>query len=111
LKNIYYPKYVTPDIYLQYKTVKGGFGGLFSITFYSDLAAQQFFDSLVIAKGPSLGTNFTLACPYTILAHYHELDWASRYGVEPGLIRVSVGLEDKNVLLKMFQQSLDAITE
>ncbi|KAF0408176.1 PLP-dependent transferase [Gigaspora margarita] len=111
VKNVYYPKYVTPDIYLQYKTVKGGFGGLFSITLYSDLAAQQFFDSLVIAKGPSLGTNFTLACPYTILAHYQELDWASRYGVEPGLIRVSVGLEDKNVLLKMFQQSLDAITE
>ncbi|CAG8683271.1 22417_t:CDS:2 [Gigaspora margarita] len=111
VKNVYYPKYVTPEIYLQYKTVKGGFGGLFSITLYSDLAAQQFFDSLVIAKGPSLGTNFTLACPYTILAHYQELDWASRYGVEPGLIRVSVGLEDKNVLLKMFQQSLDAITE
>ena len=28
-------------------------------------------------KGPSLGTNFTLACPYTILGHYLELDWAA----------------------------------
>ncbi|CAG8634732.1 3425_t:CDS:2, partial [Racocetra fulgida] len=104
VKKIYYPKYITPEIYLQYKTVKGGFGGLFSVIFHSDLASQQFFDSLIVAKGPSLGTNFTLACPYTILAHYHELDWASSYGVEPGIIRVSVGLEDKNDLLKRFQQ-------
>ncbi|CAG8478421.1 3782_t:CDS:2 [Racocetra persica] len=111
VKKIYYPKYITPEIYLQYKTVKGGFGGLFSVIFHSDLASQQFFDSLIIAKGPSLGTNFTLACPYTILAHYNELDWASGYGVEPGIIRVSIGLEDKNDLLKRFQQSLDAITE
>ncbi|CAG8614755.1 21684_t:CDS:2 [Cetraspora pellucida] len=111
VKKLYYPKYITPNIYLQYMIVKGGFGGLFSIIFHSDLASQQFFDSLVIAKGPSLGTNFTLACPYTILAHYHELDWASSYGVEPGLIRVSVGLEDKIDLLERFQQSLDAITE
>ncbi|CAG8525213.1 2733_t:CDS:2, partial [Scutellospora calospora] len=111
VKKVYYPKYITPDIYLQYKTAEGGFGGLFSVTFHSDLASQQFFDSLEVAKGPSLGTNFTLACPYTILAHYAELDWVSSYGIEPGLVRVSIGLEDKNVLLKKFQYSLDAITE
>ncbi|GES88815.1 PLP-dependent transferase [Rhizophagus clarus] len=111
VKKVYYPKYITPEIYSQYKKVDGGYGGLFSLTFYSSKASQQFFDSLPIAKGPSLGTNFTLACPYTILAHYLELDWAAKFGVEADLIRVSVGLEDKETLLSGFQKGLDAITE
>ena len=34
-----------------------------------------FFDALEVQKGPSLGTNFTLACPYTVLAHY-MVPWA-----------------------------------
>ncbi|RIA95122.1 pyridoxal phosphate-dependent transferase [Glomus cerebriforme] len=111
VKKVYYPKYITPEIYSQYKKVNGGYGGLFSLTFYSSKASQQFFDSLPIAKGPSLGTNFTLACPYTILAHYLELDWAAKFGVEAGLVRVSVGLEDRKVLLEGFQKGLDAITD
>jgi len=35
-----------------------------------------------------------LVCPYTLLAHYVELDWAATYGVSDRLIRVSVGIED-----------------
>ncbi|CAG8547353.1 6573_t:CDS:2 [Acaulospora colombiana] len=111
VKKVYYPKYIDPEIYLQYKTTKGGYGGLFSVTFHSDLASRQFFDALQVAKGPSLGTNVTLACPYTILAHYFELDWALSYGVEFGLVRVSIGLEDIESLLKVFQEGLDAICE
>ncbi|CAB4446279.1 unnamed protein product [Rhizophagus irregularis] len=111
IKEVYYPKYITPEIYSQYKKINGGYGGLFSLTFYSSKASQQFFDSLPIAKGPSLGTNFTLACPYTILAHYFELDWASKFGVEANLVRVSVGLEDREMLLKGFQKGLDSITD
>ena len=111
VKKVYYPKYITPEIYSDYKNEDGGYGGLFSLTFHSLKASQQFFDSLPIAKGPSLGTNFTLACPYTILAHYFELDWAAKFGVEVGLVRVSVGLEDKETLLEGFQKGLDAITD
>ncbi|CAG8560702.1 4160_t:CDS:2 [Ambispora gerdemannii] len=111
VKKVYYPKFVSSEIYVQYMRRNGGYGGLFSITFHSELASAQFFDALPIAKGPSLGTNFTLACPYTILAHYTELDWAAGFGVEKGLVRVSVGLEDKEILLAAFQTSLDAITD
>ncbi|CAI2175922.1 3034_t:CDS:2 [Funneliformis geosporum] len=111
VKKVYYSKYITPEIYSQYKIEKGGYGGLFSLTFYSSKASQQFFDALPIAKGPSLGTNFTLACPYTILAHYLELDWAAKFGVEAGLVRVSVGLENKEKLLEGFQKGLDSIND
>lgn len=57
----------------------------------------MFYDALNLSKGPSLGTNFTLVCPYTLLAHYYELPWAKDFGVEKDLIRISVGLEDINV--------------
>nr|VWP00441.1 STE/STE11/CDC15 protein kinase [Ganoderma boninense] len=67
-----------------------------------------FDDALPCMKGPSLGTNFTLACPYTILAHYAELDWAAGWGVEAGLVRVSVGLEERAALLRGFGAALEA---
>ena len=38
--------------------------------------AMKLYDSLSVNKGPRLGTNFTLACPSTILAHYTELCFA-----------------------------------
>jgi cystathionine gamma-synthase len=70
-------------------------------------AATGFYDRLGVAKGPSLGTNFTLACPYTILAHYTELDFAAKYGIGAFLIRVSVGLEDPEELGAVFQKALE----
>ncbi|ODN97438.1 cystathionine gamma-synthase [Cryptococcus wingfieldii CBS 7118] len=112
IKKVYYPRYITSDTYAaaQRKQTlgKGGYGGLFSLTFTSLAASQAFFDTLECAKGPSLGTSFTLASPYTILAHYLELDWAAQYGVEKGLVRISVGQEDKAVLKGWFESALAA---
>ncbi|KAF9174086.1 hypothetical protein BGX20_001061 [Mortierella sp. AD010] len=111
VKEVYYPKYVTTANYLTHKVEGAGFGGLFSVIFHSAKGSEQFFDALPFYKGPSLGTNFTLACPYTILAHYYELDWAAQFGIDRNLIRVAVGLEDKEVLFQGFNEALDAITD
>ncbi|KAF5389633.1 hypothetical protein D9757_004155 [Collybiopsis confluens] len=116
VKDVAYPKYTTPQHYercrIQAKPEcgieKGGFGGLFSVTFTSEAASHAFFDALPCMKGPSLGTNFTLACPFTILAHFNELEWAAQYGVDADLVRVSVGLEDTNKLLADFNVALKA---
>ncbi|WVQ94628.1 hypothetical protein IAU59_001708 [Kwoniella sp. CBS 9459] len=112
VKKVYYPRFQTPELYAQAQrkptTGKGGFGGLFSVTFTSDEASKAFYDTLGCAKGPSLGTSFTLASPYTILAHYLELDWAAEYGVERGLVRISVGQEDEAVLKQWFESALEA---
>jgi len=70
--------------------------------------AQVVYDALRVSKGPSLGTNFTLACPYTQLAHYDELAWAESCGVAADLLRVSVGLEDPDELWMRFQRALDS---
>ena len=61
VKEVYYPKYSpTRAFYDACRTPHGGYGGLLSITFHSTAAAVIFFDAIEIAKGPSLGTNFTL---------------------------------------------------
>ncbi|RDW87199.1 cystathionine gamma-synthase [Aspergillus mulundensis] len=110
VKNVYYPKFSpTLSLYEAFRTPNGGYGGLFSVTFHSTTEAIAFFDNLEVLKGPSLGTNFTLSSPYTLLAHYGELEWASSFGVEFDLVRVSVGLEDVSVLRTKVQQALDAV--
>lgn len=111
VKTVYYPKYTTAQHYARCKRPGGGFGGLFSVTFHDPRVSQAFFDALPCHKGPSLGTNFTLACPYTILGHYVELDWAAEYGVEKDLVRVSVGMEDQKVLLEGFEKALKVAVE
>jgi len=83
-----------------------GYGMLLSFTLRDRSAAPGVYDRLRVNKGPSLGTNYTLACPYTLLAHYTELDWAERCGVRRDLIRVSVGLEDPADLIARFAEAL-----
>jgi cystathionine gamma-synthase len=56
-----------------------------------------------------LGTNFTLTSPYAILAYYTELDWAAQFGVEKGLVRISVGLEVTDKIVGVFKSALAAI--
>ncbi len=80
---------------------------MLSVTFHDSRQAVAFFDALETAKGPSLGTNFTLTSPYVLLAHYQELDWAAKFGVDPNLVRVSVGLEELSRLQFVFRAALD----
>lgn len=119
IQAVYYPKYVTREHYdacrrkQPYTSIgtaprQGGYGGLLSVEFATRESAQAFYDNLTCAKGPSLGTNCTLACPYTLLAHYVELDWAASMEVSSNLVRVSVGLEDTQALLADFASALAA---
>ncbi len=107
---IYYPKYTMKAAYDEVKRETGGYGSLFSIVLHNAAQhAPRFYDALRVSKGPSLGNNFTLACPYTLLAHFTELDWAESHGVSPNLVRVSVGLESIEDLKVRFAEALDAI--
>jgi cystathionine gamma-synthase len=86
---------------------QGGYGGLFSLVLHeAPVRSPVFYDRLRVSKGPSLGTEFTLACPYTLLAHYDELDWAESCGVSRDLIRVSTGLEPVDDLIGRFAEAL-----
>ena len=85
----------------------GGYGSLLSFLPATPATmAPRIYDALDVSKGPSLGTDFTLACPYTLIAHYRELDWAETHGVSRWLLRVSVGLEDFDDLQARFSLAL-----
>jgi cystathionine gamma-synthase len=107
VERIDYPKYRSHENYRAFMRSKGGYGGLFSIILReAERNAPAVFDALEIAKGPNLGTNFSICCPYTILAHFNELDFAARCGISPHLLRVSVGLEDPEWLIERFERAL-----
>lgn len=109
VKQVYYPSYrESRKYYDACRNPNGGYGGLLSVTFHETEQAVVFYDALEVHKGPSLGTNFTLSCPYTILAHYGELEWAASFGVETDLIRISFGLEDTQDLKGIVERALQA---
>lgn len=81
--------------------------GILSIVFDRDL--EYYYDKLEMAKGPSLGTEFTIAMPYVYLAHYdylkseNGLNYLKELGLNPNLLRVSVGMEPIENIIKVFQ--------
>lgn len=95
-------------LYDHLQKADGGHGCLLSFVLKDRASAPRVYDAMQFSKGPSLGTNFTLVCPYTLLAHYDELDWAERCGVDRTLIRVSVGLEPTEVIIERMKQALEA---
>ena len=110
VKRVFYSKHnPSRPNYDAFRTAEGGYGGLLSVVFHDEAHAVLFYDAIETAKGPSLGTNFTLTSPYTILAHYTELEWAAQFGVERGLVRISVGLEERGQLMEIFRNALQAI--
>ncbi|KAK1773607.1 pyridoxal phosphate-dependent transferase, partial [Copromyces sp. CBS 386.78] len=119
VQEVYYPKgSSTESIYEQFRvkptstfTGEGGYGFLVSIKFQTPAKASAFYDALHVAKGPSLGTNFTLCCAYTLLAHYRELEWAAEFGVVEDLVRISVGLEEREWLGERVGRALEAAGE
>jgi len=112
VKSLFYPRYVeTSENYEACRLPGGGYGGLLSVVFHGNSQAIAFYDAIKTAKGPSLGTNFTLTSPYVLLAHYQELDWAASFGVAPDLVRISVGLEETAHLVDVFRSALKAAEE
>ena len=109
IDKVYYPKHEPSSNYSCLMRPVGGYGGIMSLLPKNPMSSMRLYDFLRICKGPSMGTNFTLACPYTILAHFQELDWAESVGASRHLIRVSVGLEDPSDLLGRFTETLDRI--
>jgi cystathionine gamma-synthase len=107
IERVWYPKWEFSEAYDAVRRPAGGWGSL--ITFLpsdAETRSPQIYDRMAVSKGPSLGTVFTLACPFTLLAHYTELDWAESCGVSRHLIRLSVGLEDPEELWRRVETAL-----
>jgi len=74
----------------------------------------RFINALGCVKGPSFGTLFTLASPFIYLAHYNLVTCEEgraelcALGINPYLVRISVGVEPIEDILKAIETALAA---
>ena len=109
VERVWYPKWEFSEVYDGVRRPEGGWGALVTILpKNAETKSALIYDALAFCKGPSLGTVFTLACPFTLLAHYSELEWAESCGVSRYLIRISVGLEAPEDLWRRLETALTA---
>ncbi len=104
---VWHPSLTTRENYDAVRRKAGGYGGLLSFTLKAPKKTAKVYDALRLCKGPSFGTPFTMVCPYVMLAHYPELEWAEACGVPAHLLRVSCGLESFDAIKAAFEQALD----
>lgn len=99
-KNKYYYKQIAKN--------EESYTGLISVTFKKDI--KEIYDNLNFAKGPSLGTEFTLLMPYVYLAHYDMIqskegnDFLKKIELDKNLVRISVGCEPIEEIIKEFKR-------
>lgn len=106
VEEVWHPSRVNTEHYHTVMRKKDAYGGLLSFVLKAPKKTPKVYDALRFNKGPSFGTPFTLVCPYTLLAHYQELEWAEACGVSSNLLRVSVGLEPIGHILAVFEEAL-----
>jgi cystathionine gamma-synthase len=107
IEHVWYPGLHSSPVYEQLRKPGGGYGAVLS--FLPHDAAKntpRIFESLRLSHGISLGTSYSLVCPYVQLAHYHELAWAKECGIDPYLLRVAVGTEPWEDLQARFEAAL-----
>ena len=75
---------------------------------------ERFYDAVAALKGPSFGTGFTLLAPFIYLSHYDLVTTEegcallAKAGIDPELIRISVGSEPYESIEAVFADALRA---
>ena len=107
IEEVWYPNLTSKNIYDHYARKEKSYGGVLSFVLeYPKENTIPFYDKLDICKGPNLGTVYSLCCPFVMLAHYNELDWAEEAGVSRWLIRLSVGIEPATEIIARLDKAL-----
>ena len=108
IDNVYYPGLKTHIGHEIQKKQASGFGGIISFTLNKKYNYEKFFNSLeLITFGESLGGVESLACHPASMTHAAmPLELRERIGITDRLIRISVGIEDKEDILEDIQQAL-----
>jgi cystathionine gamma-synthase len=109
VEEIFYPAFQTRGAYDALRRSEGGYGAVLSVLLKEpERRAPLFYNALGCAKGPGLGNEFTLACPYTILTHFQDLSWAEDREVSRWLVRISIGAEDPGRICETLIRALQS---
>lgn len=107
IESVWHPSIKNKDLYDKFLNQDGGYGGLLSFLLKNpEEHTIPFYNKLKISKGPNLGTSYSLCCPFIMLAHYNELEWVEDIGISRWLIRLSIGLETTEEIIKRLDDAL-----
>ena len=108
LKQVIYPGSSSHPQHELAARQMSGFGGMVSFNLGSKAKAIRFVDSLKIIKNAaSLGGTESLVSIPIWTSHYGlKKETLSRSGVTPGLVRLSVGLEPSDILIKDIKRAV-----
>ena len=109
VQQVHYPGLENHPQHELAKKQMTGFGGMLSFEPQGGVDAANRFLSRVklAARAPSLGGIETLVVHAALnFSHYMSADAAAEIGITPGLVRVSVGLENSKDLIADFDQAL-----
>ncbi len=100
----------TADAYARVARGPGRPGSL--ITFFLRGELARFYDRVALPKGPSFGLGFTLLAPFLWLSHFEQVTSEQgraelrASGLDPDLIRLSVGAEDPDAIIAALAAAL-----
>ena len=100
----------TAEAYRRLLRPGAGTGSLITLELRGDM--RRVYDRLAVAKGPSFGLRYTLAAPFLWLAHFEEVTneqgraHIRAAGLDPDLLRISVGLEPVEEIWAAFEVAL-----
>jgi cystathionine beta-lyase/cystathionine gamma-synthase len=109
VKRVWYPGLEShPDHALAARQMNG-FGGMVTFTVGAREKAFRFWDRLkLVARAASLGGTETLTSLPILFSHTgYSADELKRAGVDEGMVRMSVGLEDAGDLIADLRQALE----
>jgi cystathionine gamma-synthase len=100
----------TAGAYGRVRRPGAGAGALITLELRGDM--RGVYDRLAVGKGPSFGLRYTLAAPFLWLAHFEEVTSEQgradirAAGLDPDLLRISVGLEPIEEIWSAFVAAL-----
>lgn len=114
VKDVFWAEHAASrDNYQKVARAPGACGSMITFTLRGSLAAmEEFYDRVRVAKGPSFGIKTTLLCPFMYLAHYELATMPegrqelARYGIDPELLRLSVGCEPVDDIIAALAEAL-----
>ncbi len=109
IKRVYYPGLATHASHAQARSQMHGYGGLVSFVVDGGMAAgSRFIDAVKIARiGPSFGGVETLIEQPAVMSYYGmTTEQRSAVGIDDGLVRLSVGIEEAEDLLADLEHAL-----
>lgn len=110
ISHVNYPTIVpSRALYENCRRLNGGYGYLLSFVLKRPEHTMRLYDEIDLWKGFSCGANYTLVLPYSQVVHASELDWAESQGMSKHIVRISVGIEEEDLLITKLREALEGI--